>query len=556
MNTTKSKDELLNEIKKASYTCNVKSLTIENEVLPVLTYFNSLLISNKLSASSASTTTTTSSLSYLLFYNDTEIINEFRKLLLQSMTSQGSASHDDLRLLSFGIFASLLENSATTTNDGGENDEWFIVDEDNKNGSTFSAMLSFTVGELRITLGHSLSSNKDKTQQQRQISIIWYCTRIILCIMNQLIQLVVDIEDDESITTTKATRWNNLSMDAIFGIKKLLDDAHDSMFQYLAECSNIENGNDTTIAILCIKCMGAWLSETSIDEVTTSRSIVYQAICNSIPICTNRSTFSDNDHDTGCDDWDNNKRTNSSILITLSSEPFQYMLPALVHLSSQEKEDISMKNRIKSNVKQFLSHEKSKKEKILLDYLTYEFPTMTLMPYLNRIVEFISKIENGHDDDNNEEYFCLLQSLNWVFLLLRKLKKYYKSYNYDNIHDTIIYSVKMLYSKLQLMIQCERPSKNSVIIHANALRYAIQSWYIFHPRHHPQEDNIIISLQLIQKILVNNIPIDENDKKLLVRNLIMDYKKYRDLSLQYQSWYELDLFIVQFESFVYTNVRP
>merc|ERR1712194_692313 len=106
------------------------------------------------------------------------------------------------------------------------------------------------------------------------------------------------------------------------------------------------------------------------------------------------------------------------------------------------------------------------------------------------------------------------------------------------------------------MIQCERPSKNSVIMHANALRYAIQSWYIFHPRHHPQEDNIIISLQLVQKILVNNIPIDENDKKLLVRNLIMDYKKYRDLSLQYQSWYELDLFIVQFESFVYTNVRP
>merc|ERR1712151_54534 len=106
------------------------------------------------------------------------------------------------------------------------------------------------------------------------------------------------------------------------------------------------------------------------------------------------------------------------------------------------------------------------------------------------------------------------------------------------------------------MLQCKTPSKNSVIMHANALRYSIQSWYIFHPNHHPQEDNIIISLQLVQKILVDNISIDENDKKLLSQNLILDYKKNRDLSLQYQSWYELDLFMVKFESFVYTNVPP
>ena len=517
----KSKSELLNTLKKLSFTSKEETPTIENDIFSTLSYFKSL-VNNE----SKTPSTPSPSSPYVLFYDDNEITKYFKKLLLESMTAQGSATLDEIRLLSHEIFTLILENSAiadvlttkSTINDTNDTNGYT----NDTNGKTLCALISLSVGELRIELGRILSSNRDNRDvkcRRRQILIIWYCSRIVQSTMSILIQLLED-------KTATQSAWNTLSMDTIINIRKLLDDAHDSMFQYLAQCSQCSyqrNQRNQLIAILCIQCVGAWLSESSIDDLTTSHKMVYDATCNSINFC---HKITCEGEDEGDDTYDTDTDTSMIVIVaTLSSEPLEYLLPALVHISSQEKQ---------------------KKKNNLLHRLSKEFPLQILIPYLNRVLETIK---------SNDESSCdHVKSLIWVFILLRKFKKSYKSMNYNNynIRDTIIQSVTILSTRLHQIITSNQSNSNKIINYSNSLRYAIQSWYLFHPLHHPQEYEIIKALQLFEKLILNQLL---DGQALLLSNVILDYKKYRELSLQYESYYELDLFMLQFESFVYTNAK-
>ena len=158
----KSKSELLTTLKTVSFTNKEESPSIENEIFSTLSYFKSSLNHESKNPSPSH-----------LFHDDDEIIKYFKKILLQSMASQGSSTLDEIRLLSYDIFALLLENP----------DIAGVLIANDTNGKTFCALISLSVGELRIELGRILSSNSVK---HRQILIIWYCSRIVQSIYKRV----------------------------------------------------------------------------------------------------------------------------------------------------------------------------------------------------------------------------------------------------------------------------------------------------------------------------------------------------------------------------------
>ena len=85
--------------------------------------------------------------------------------------------------------------------------------------------------------------------------------------------------------------WEGLSFDAILHLKQSLDDAHDSIFQYLGSLSPSSSSsppskNIISLASCLVRCMGAWLYETELEDIRSpSVQMIQQAILNSIWLC-------------------------------------------------------------------------------------------------------------------------------------------------------------------------------------------------------------------------------------------------------------------------------
>lgn len=129
--------------------------------------------------------------------------------------------------------------------------------------------LQVASGELTILLGRVLtlvetntdSDNEDSLDKKKLVQWICDCERIFLSSLQYLAEVATAIEDDATITVD----WDNL-----LRIRSSLESGMNSVFQFLTQSAPNQSQHDGSediyleqdVAVSCIRCVGAWFSET------------------------------------------------------------------------------------------------------------------------------------------------------------------------------------------------------------------------------------------------------------------------------------------------------